>query len=59
MHSIHGICAKIERVTNRLAIDFMCRKCKGYHKNLEDQIENLHDDMETVTQFSYLSDRIN
>ena len=36
---INGRCAKIKRVTNRLAIDIKCRKCKGYHKNVEDQKE--------------------
>ena len=56
---IHGGCAKIKRVTNRPAIYFKCRKCKGYHINVEDQKEKLHDDMETVTEFSYLGDRIN
>ena len=29
---IHGRCVKIKRLTNRLAIDIECRKCKGYHK---------------------------
>ena len=29
---IHGRCAKIKRVNNRLAICYKCRKCKGYHK---------------------------
>ena len=56
---IHGRYAKIKRVTNRLAIDLKCRKCKGYHKNVEDQKEKLHDDVETATEFSYLDDRIN
>ena len=56
---IHGRCAKIKRVTNRLAIDHKCRKCKGFHENVEDQKEKLHDDVETVTEFSYLGDRIN
>ena len=55
---IHGRCAKIKRVTNRLAIDIKCRKCKGYHKNVEDQNEKLHD-METVTEFPYLGNIIN
>ena len=54
---IHGRCAKIERATNRLAIDFKCRKFKGYHKNV-DQKEKLHDDVETVIEFSYLGDEI-
>ena len=56
---IHGRCAKIKRVTNRLAVDFKFRKCKGYHKNVEDQKEKLHDYVETETEFSYLVDRIN
>ena len=38
----------IEGVTNRLAIDFECWKCCGYHENVEDQNEKLHDDVETV-----------
>ena len=48
---IHGGCAKINRVTNRLAIDYKCTKCKGYHKNVQDQNSKLHDDVETVTEF--------
>ena len=56
---IHGRCAKIKRVTNRHAIDIKCWKCKGYHENVEDQKEKLHDDVETVTELSYLGDRIN
>ena len=28
-------------------------------QNVEDQKEKLHDDVETVTEFSYLGDRIN
>ena len=51
--------AKIKMLTNRLAIDIRCKKFKGYHKNVEDQKEKLHDDVETVTEFSYLGDRIN
>ena len=31
---IHGRCAKINRVTNTLAIDLKCRKCKVCHKNV-------------------------
>ena len=46
---IHGRCAKIKRVTNRFAIDPKCRKCKEYHKNIEDQNDKLHDDVETMT----------
>ena len=46
----HGRCTKIKSVTNRLAIDPKCRKCKGYPENVEDQKEELHDDAETVTE---------
>ena len=56
---IHGRCAKMTRVTNTLVIDFKCRKCKGCHKNVEDQKEKLHDDVETMTDVSYLGNRTN
>ena len=55
---IHGRCAKINMVTNRLATDIKCRNCKGYDKNV-DQWENLHDDAETVTEFTHRGNRIN
>ena len=55
---VHGRCAKINRVTKRLAIDFKCRKCKGCHKNVEGQKDKLLD-VKTVTDISYLVDRIN
>ena len=42
---IHGRCAKIKRVT----MDF---------ENVEDQENKLHDNVETVTDFSYLGGRI-
>ena len=38
---IHGRYAKIKIVANRLTIDFKYRKCKWYHKNMEDQKEKL------------------
>ena len=50
--------SKDEKVINRLAIDFKCRKCKGYHENVEDQ-KKLHGNVKTVTEFSYLGGRIN
>ena len=56
---IYGRCAKIKMVANRLAMDFKCRKCKEHHKNVEDQNQKLHDDVETVTRYSYLGVRIN
>ena len=55
---IHRRSAIIKRVSNRLAIDFECRKCKGYHKNIEDQKEKLFDDVKTVAEFSYVGNTI-
>ena len=57
-NGIHGRCAKIKMVTNTLAIDIICGKSKGCHENVEDQKEKLHDDGNTVTDFSYLGDFI-
>ena len=51
---MHGRCTKTKTVTNRLAIDFECRKCLGCQINIEDQEEKLHYDVVTVTDFSYL-----
>ena len=45
-------------MTNRLVIDIKCRKCRLWHKNIDDQEEKLHDDVEPVTDFPYLGDRI-
>ena len=45
-------------MTYTLEIDFRCRKCNGCHKNHVDQEEKLHEDVETVTDFSHLGDRI-
>ena len=56
---IHGRCAEIKRITNIISIDLKCRKCKGHHENVEDLKETLHDDVETVIDFSYLDDIIN
>ena len=48
----------IKTVTNKFAIYSKCRKCKGNHENVQDHDEKLHDDVETVTDFSYLDSRI-
>ena len=47
----HRRCAKIKRVISRFAIDFKCRKCKGFWVNLEDQKEKLYVDVEAVNDF--------
>ena len=42
---LHGRCARIERLPNRLEIDCKCRKYEGYQENVEEQKENLHDNV--------------
>ena len=56
---IHGRCTKINRVTNRMPTDFICWKYNGCHKNVEVQEEKVHDVVGTVTDFSYIGNRIN
>ena len=45
---VHGKCAKIKRVTDRLAMRFVCLKCKGIMEETVDSIEKLCDEVETV-----------
>ena len=45
---VHGKCAKIKRVTARLAMHFVCLKCKGIMERKMDSIEKLFDEVETV-----------
>ena len=56
---VHGKCAKIKRVTARLAMHFVCLKCKGIMEGTMDSIEKLCDEVETVNGFCYLGDRLN
>ena len=54
----HWPCAKIKRVTARLAMD-LCLKCKGIMEGMVDLIEKLCNEVETVNGFCYLRDRLN
>ena len=56
---VHGKCAKIKRVTARLAMHFVCLKCKGIMEGTMDSIEKLCDEVETVNGFCYLGDGLN
>ena len=56
---VHGKCAKIKRATTRLAMHFVCLKCKGIMEGTMDSIKKLCDEVETVNGFSYLGDRLN
>ena len=55
----HERCAKIMRVTTRLAMHFVCLKCKGIMEGMMDLIEKLCDEVETVNGFCYLRDTLN
>ena len=56
---VHGKCAKIKKVTARLAMHFVCSKCKEIMEETMDSIEKLCDEVETVNGFCYLGDRLN
>ena len=56
---VHGKCAKIKRATARLAMHFVCSKCKGIMEETMDSIEKLSDEVETVNGFCDLGDRLN
>ena len=56
---VYGKCAKIKRVTARLAMHLVCSKCKGIMEGTMDSIEKLCDEVETVNGFCYLGDRLN
>ena len=45
---VHGRCAKIKRVTNRLTMHFICSKCRRIMKRTVDLIEKLCDKVEKV-----------
>ena len=56
---VYGRCAKIKRVTARLAMHFVYSKCLGIMKGTVDSIEKLCDEVEGVNGFCYLGDRLN
>ena len=51
---VHGKCAKIKRVTARLAMHFVCSKCKGIMEGTVDLIKKMCNEVETVNGFCYL-----
>ena len=56
-----GFMANVQKykVTARLAMRFVCLKCKGIMVGTVDSIEKLCDEVETVNEFCYLGDRLN
>ena len=56
---VHGKRRKIKRATTRLAMHFVCSKCKGIMEETMDSMEKLCDEVETVNGFCYLGGRLN
>ena len=44
---------------SRLAMHFVCLKCKGIMEGTMDSIKNLCDELETVNGFCFLGNRLN
>ena len=57
--SVHGRCAKIKKVTARLAMHFVFSKCRGIMEGKVDSIEKLCDDVDKENGFRYLGGRLN
>ena len=55
---VHGRCAKIKRIIARLAMHFVCSRCRGIMEGTVDLIEKLCDKVETMTGLWYLRDRL-
>ena len=53
------MCKNKGELTARLAMHFVCLKCKGIMEGTMDSIEKLCDKVETVNEFCYLGDRLN
>ena len=56
---VNGRCAKIKRVTARLATRFVCQRCRGIMEVTVDLIEKLCDEVETVNGFCHWGDKLN
>ena len=52
---IHGRCAGVKMVPSR---NFTCRKCEGNIEEAVKQEDTLCDEVETVSEFIYLGDRV-
>ena len=55
----HGKCAKVKRVTPRLARDFVCGRCKKQVDGFVEPVKELCEEVEMVRCFCYLGDRVN
>ena len=55
---IHGRCAGVKRLTPMFCGNIACRKCEGNIGAAMEQEEKLCDEVETVGECTYLSDRV-
>ena len=55
---VHGTCVKIKRLTARLVTFFVCSRCRGTMEETVASIQKLCDEVETVSEFCYLGDRL-
>jgi len=56
---IHGRCAKIKRVTPRLANKFACAWCRKVLERVMEPVKKLCDEVATVNLFCYLDGKLN
>ena len=56
---VNGRCAEIKRVTARLAMRFVCTRCRGIMEGTVNSIEKLCDEVETMNGFCYFGDWLN
>ena len=54
---VRGRCAEIKRVTVRLAMLFVCLRCREKMEGMVDFIKKLCNVVETVNVFCYLGDK--
>ena len=55
---IHGRCAGMIRVTPKFSINFTCRMCEGNIGEAVEQEVRLCDEVETVSEYTYLGGRV-
>ena len=55
---VHGRCAGVKMVTQKFSRNLACRKCEGNIGQAVEQEEMLCDEVETVREFTYLSDMV-
>ena len=58
MQWMHGRCTKMKKVTCSSARDFVCRRCTDVGDGMEEPLEVLCDEVETVKGFCYFGDRL-